>query len=348
MKQNIIQTKKYLAAIAVLLICCVFSSCEKDEYELVKYYKLTPGPIITGDAVVFKFAIASNDESSLNTWEITSSFAGQTGTVVDDKVYWTTRDGVDHDMVMLSGITASGNKISGSVVDGVTWGVGNDPGYSSKAVTITYNYVVPAEAKGKIIKFDVRYTTRQGSVQSYSTVEYDVSNLDMVETVVLADPADGTGSRYFSVTDMTSYTLAEVEAQNKSAVIDFVYRYNNVAMTSPGGTDVTLNHSISAPTHTFFLDANYVPANWTKNASLIEKRKWNDMHLKQATPSEYVTDKALMTTSLSANSTAVYGLAANFGFVIQTADGNYRAFVYVRAVNNGDRTMTIGVKRLAI
>ena len=348
MKQNIIQTRKYLAAIAVLLICCVFSSCEKDEYELVKYYQLTPGPIITGDAVVFKFAIASNDESSLNTWEITASYAGQAGTVVDDKVYWTTRDGVTHDMVMLSGITSSGNKISGSVIDGVEWGVGNDPGYSSKAVTITYTYIVPAEAKGNKLKFDVRYTTRQGSVQSYSTAEYDVSTLDMVKTVVLADPADGTGSRYFSVADMTSYTLAEVEAQNKSAAIDFVYRYNNVAMVSSGGTSVTLNHSVSTPSHNFFLDANYGPANWTKNASLIEKRKWNDMHLKQAPPSEYVTDKDLKTVTMTGNSTAVYGLAANFGFVVETADGNYRAFVYVRAVNNGGRTMTIGVKRLEI
>jgi hypothetical protein len=348
MKQNMIQTKKYLAAIAVMLICCVISSCEKEEYELIKYYKLTEGPIIVGEPVVFKFAIASNNESSLNTWEITASYAGQEGTFIDDKVYNTTRDGVTHNMVMLSEIAVSGKKISGLVVDGVEWAVGNIPGYSSKAVTLTYTYVPSAEARGKKLQFDVRYTTKQGSVQSYSTIGYDVSNMDMAKTIVLADPADGTGKRYFSISEMKSYTLAEVEAQNKSAVIDFVYRYNPSAMTSSGGTNVTLNHAISSPSHSFYLDANYVPANWTKNASPVEIRKWEDMQLKLSQPSVFVTDKELESITFTKNSFGVYALTVGFGVVVQTADGNYNAFVYVRAVNNAARTMTIGVKRLAI
>jgi hypothetical protein len=111
---------------------------------------------------------------------------------------------------------------------------------------------------------------------------------------------------------------------------------------------VRLNHSFIAPAHPLFLNAGYVPVGWTKNNTCIEVRKWDDMQLKGAAPNNYVTDRDIQNAELKGVSSAEYNLAADFGMLIQTADGIYRAYVYVKSVNNGNRSVTIGIKRLKI
>lgn len=339
----------FLTAMLLLMMSFTFYSCEKDEeYEKVQYLKKTYGPVIVGQQVDFSFAIASGDGSSLKDFEITASYPGQTGTTADTKCYWTLLNGVTYNKEMLSGITTSGNVTSGSVIDGIEWVTGSVSGYSSKAVTIRYSYITPEEARGKKLKFDVSYTTVGGEAKSYSTIEYPVEKMDMVKDVVLTDPAGNTGRNYYSISELKAYTLAEVEAQNKSGVIDFVYRYTSSSSTipTPGGGTITLGTCISAPNHPVYMNTNYIPAAWSKNATLIEYRKWDDMQLKGNTPNSYVTDLDLQNTSLNGNTFGEYGIKKDYSLVIQTADGKYRAFVYFKTV--GTATVTIGIKRLQI
>lgn len=346
MKQYIILITKYRTALLLLLISFSFYSCEKsNDYELAKYLKKTYGPIIVGHTVDFSFAIASSDGSSLKDFEITATYAGQTGTIADTKCYWTLTDGVTYSKEMLTGVTTASKVTSGSVIDGISWEMGSTSGYSSQAVTIRYSYITPEEARGKTLQFNIRYTTLKGSEQSYSTIEYNVEKMDMVKDIILTDLTGNTGRNYYSLSELKAYTKAEVESQNKSAVIDFVFRYTTSAITTPGGSSITLNTCISSPSNSVYLNTNYIPSTWTKNATLIESCKWDDMQLKGNTPNSYVTDLDLENSSLNGKTFGEYGLLKDFSLLMQTADGKYRAFVYLKSVG---ATTVIGVKRLQI
>lgn len=347
MKKKINISKNLLAVLVLLLVVCISSSCEKSEdYELVKYLKKTYGPLIVTQQVDFAFAIASEDGSSLKNFEISASFPGQTGTTADTKCYWSLLDGKTYSKDMLSGIGTNGKVTSGSIIEGIVWEMGKVSGYSSEAVTIRYSYVIPEEARGKSLKFDIKYTTAKGTQYAYTTSSYTVENMDMVTDVVLADPAGNIGKRYFSVSEMKAYTLAEVNAQNKSGFIDFVYRYNSATITTPGNLALKLNSCISAPSQSVYLSSDYVPAGWTKNTTKIETRKWDDMQLKGNTPNNYVTDLDLEDAVLAGNTFGEYDLKKDFGLLMQSSDGKYRAFVYLKSV--GTATVTIGVKRLLV
>lgn len=338
---------KYLAALGLLMISFTFFSCEKsNDYELITYLDKSYGPNIVGQQVDFSFAIASNDESSLKNFEISASIAGQTGTTADTKCYWTLLNGVTYNKEMLSGISTVGKVTSGSVIDGIIWETGSASGYSSKAVTIRYSYIVPEEARGKNLQFNVKFTTVKGSEQSFSTITYNVEKMDMVKDIVLTDLTANTGKNYFSISELKAYTKTEVETLNKSAVIDFIYRYSTAPIVTPGGTSVTLNTCIAAPSNLVYLNSSYVPATWSKNATLIESRKWDDMQLKGNTPNSYITDLDLKSTSFNGKTFGEYNLKKDFSVVIKTADGKYLAFIYLKSVGTG--TITIGVKRLAI
>ena len=338
---------KFLAALGLLILSFTFFSCEKsNDYELITYLDKSYGPIIVGQQVDFSFAIASNDDSSLKNFEISASIAGQAGTTVDTKCYWTLLDGVTYNKVMLSGISTVGKVTAGSVIDGIIWETGSASGYSSKAVTIRYSYIVPEEARGKNLQFNVRYTTVKGSEQSFSTITYNVEKMDMVKDIVLTDLASNTGKNYFSISELKAYTKAEVESLNKSAAIDFVYRYATTPIVTPGGNSITLNTCISAASNLIYLNNNYVPASWTKNATLIEARKWDDMQLKGNTPNSYITDLDIKSTSFNGKTFGEFNLKKDFSVVAKTADGKYCAFIYLKSVSAG--TITIGVKRLAI
>jgi hypothetical protein len=342
---------KILLIVMIYASLCILISCEKesDIKPLINYIKRSNGPIIVGEAVQFAFSIASTDDTSLKGFEVQATFPGKPGTTVDTKSYWTLSNGSTHSMDLVNNITTTGKITSGSIIDEVEWypGAGSASGYSSKAVTFRYTYIVPEEARGKKLQFDVTYTTKGGMERRYSTIEYGVENMDILKDVVLTDPANGTGKRYFSISEMKSYTFEEVESLNKSAVIDFVYRFNNSSnISTPGGNSIRLNTCITAPSHNVYLNSSYVPTNWTKNSTLIERRKWDDMQLKGNSPNNYVTDLDIQKASFAGNTIGEYNLARDFNLIMQTANGQYRAFVYLKTVGNG--TLTIGIKRLKL
>ncbi len=335
--------KKYILFFVpvMFLVTGIFTSCEDEEYERIQYLKKTLGPMIVGETYDFAFSVATDDNSVLKDVEIEASFPGFTGTTLDTKCYWTDPDGKDFSVEMLQNVSTN-NKVTRATVSGNY--TEYEGGYTSSAITVRYSYVIPEEARGNRLKFMVRYTTQNGSRREYSTEEYDVSKMDMVRDVTLTDPAGQSGIRYFSIADMKAYTLNE--AGSKSSSIDFVYRYNPNNITSPGGSSVKLNHAFIAPVNTVLLNSDDIPDGWTRNNTCIEIRKWDDMQLKGAVPNNYVTDLDLENAELRGVSTAEYNLTANYGLLMQTSDGVYRAYVYVKSVNNSNRSVVIGVKRI--
>jgi hypothetical protein len=319
------------------------TSCEKDEYEQIQYIRKTLGPFIVGESYEFAFSVASKDGSVLKDLEIEATYAGASGTMLDTKCYWTDSDGKDGNQEMLQTVSTNGNLTRASVIENYTEYEG---GYTSYAVTVRYIYKVPEEARGNKVRFTVRYSSQNGSHLEYSTMEYEVGEVDMVRSVTLTDPAGHGGARYFSIADLRAYTLDEVNSLSKSASIDFVYRYNSDNITTPGGSSVKLNHAIISPAYGTYLDSGYMPAQWTKNNTWIEKRKWDDMQLRGAVPNNYVTDLDIRGSEMNGNTFAEYGLAGDFGLLVQTADASYRAYVYIKSVNNNNRSITLGIKRL--
>lgn len=330
---------------SILIFPGLFTSCDKDEYEQIQYIRKTLGPFIAGESYDFAFSMASKDGSVLKDVEIEATYAGASGTTLDTKCYWTDSDGKNGDREMLQNVSADGKSTRASVIGSYTE---YDGGYTSYAITVRYTYMVPEEARGGKVRFTVKYTTQNGSSGQYSTDEYEVSRVDMIRSITLTDPDGHSGTRYFSIADMKAYTLDEVNASSISASVDFVYRYNSGNITTPGGSSVKLNHAIIAPGYATYLDSEYIPASWTKNNTWIEKRKWDDMQLKGAVPNNYVTDLDIRQSDMKGITFAEYGLAADFGVLVQTADGAYRAYVYVKSVNNTSRSVTLGIKRLAM
>jgi archaellum component FlaF (FlaF/FlaG flagellin family) len=339
MKNN--KTKYLVLIVSAMMSVGLLTSCEEEEYERIQYIKKTLGPFIVGQSYDFAFSIASGDNSVLKDVEIEASYPGASGTNLDKECYWTDPSGKDFNEEMLQNISMDGKTIRASVSGNKTEYRG---GYNSYAITLRYKYVVPEDARGKIIRFIVRYTTQNGAQQEYSTENYEVNNMDLALNIILTDPENNSGVRYFSISDLRAYTMEE--AASKSASVDFVYRYNSSDIVTSGGSRVRLNHSFIAPAHPLFLNTDYVPANWTKNNTCIEVRKWDDMQLRGAVPNNYVTDRDIRDAEMKGVSTAEYNLAANFGMLIQTADGAYRAYVYVKSVNNANRSVTLGIKSL--
>jgi len=327
----------------------VLASCEQfDVVEPIQYIKKTYGPVIVGERYDFAFTVASKDGSVLRDMAIEATYAGASGTALDSKCYWTVPtgaqgEGQERSVEMLSNVTANGSVINANIRGDLTV---FDGGYTSYAITVRYSYVVPAEARGKNVRFTVKWTTQKGTSKEYSTETYDVSNMDIKKDIVLTDADNSTSIRYFSIANMEAYTQDEVNALSNSASIDFVYRYNPDNITTPGGSSVRLNNAIIAPSNNIYLNIEYVPASWTKNDTWIEIRKWDDMQLKGAVPNNYITDMDILTADIRGINHAEYNLANDFGTVMQTADGVYRAYVYVKRVNNPTGSMTIGVKRL--
>lgn len=342
MKNNM-NHMKHWAAILLLLICGIsLASCEKeDDYELAKYLKKTYGPMVVGEKYDFSFSMASTDGTSLKDVKIEATYPGSEGTKLDTYCYWTLLDGKDYKKEMITGVSTNGNTTTAQVIDGIEWEKGNASGYSSQAITLRYSYVIPEEARGQNVQFRVTFTNKNGSVNSYSTLNYQVENMDIKKDVVLSD------GDCFSLAEMKVYKRADVVAQNKSAAIDFVYRYTASSITTPGGNSLKLNHCIAAPAHPVYMNTSYVPADWTKNATLIESRKWDDAQLKGNTPNNYVTDLDIRSNAPNGQSFGAYDLKNDFGLLIQSVDGTYRAYLYVKKTDNAGK-ITIGIKRLKI
>src|SRR5690606_26480442 len=145
---------------------------------------------------------------------------------------------------------------------------------------------------------------------------------------------------YFSISDMRAYNAAEAAANAEK--IDLAYLFRAL-------DGVNFNHALVAPAaDSQFLPGVTLPAGVNQATKIRGTWQLYDRHLSRLQFGEYVDDLDLEKLDLSGAGNYALNLRAESGAWVETADGNYRAFIFVNAVNNAERSMRISIKRLQI
>ncbi|MDR1370555.1 MAG: DUF4466 family protein [Dysgonamonadaceae bacterium] len=344
---------KYLLLLSIPVGLFVSCSDDDDNSGMKNdFIKKTTSPAIVGESIEFAYAMGATN-GRLNTAEATASIAGGAGTGFGLFSYFTARGnltvndvryiaGDDVPLKTVKEATTNGAVSTATMMEQVDANYINPTvafGTSQTdlvAATIRYYYVVPEEARGKefSVKFSSKSTT--GEIATYQTPGYKVSKMDMKRSIQMT----GDNVCYFSIADMRAYTKAEVESQNISAKIDFVYLYQ----AKLGAYDYGSAFVSPATDPMYIAIADIIPGNWTKNNTQMEKRvDVKDAQLKGSMPNVYIDDIDFETLDLSAAVNYIIGFSADHGAFMETADGKYAAYIYVNSVSNG--TMTVSIKR---
>lgn len=341
---------KYVLLSALALACF---SCSDDEASGIKndMIKKTTAPAIAGEKIEFAYAVGTT-EGRLSKAEALASIPGAAGTDFERYSWFTARqditvNGVNYrggDEVPLQTVkdaSTSGATSVANLMEQVDTHYLNPTvpvGTSQSdliAATLRYNYVVPAEAKGKSFHITFTATSSTGAEVTYRTPDYTVSMMDMKRLIELENGA----ACCFSIEDMAAYTTAE--AAGMSGKIDFVYNYQ--AKTT-GGFDY--GHSFVSPATDpkYIVLSGIIPSGASNNTPMEQRAQVHDAQLKGANPATYVDDIDFETLDLSRATDYVLNLKKDDGVFMKTADGKYAAFVYVNSIDNGGK-MTISIKR---
>lgn len=315
-----------------------FTSCKEKEYEVPTpksdlqndVIKRSLGPAVVGTDIEFAYAMALlPEQGKLSSATVTASIAGASQTYMDNKFYSTNNSGVEVGTVVGTPSVNSDNTTT------VTYNA------DISAATLRYFYRVPEEARGKSVTFTFSAKATNGQTVSYTMGPYPVRRMDIKKALVLTDP----NACYLSVADMAVYDAA-FAAANPSK-IDLVYLYRTP-------TGVTFNHSLVAPT----ASAEYrpgitLPAGLTNKTKLIKAWDIRDAQLVIGTAvatSVFVDDIDLEQRNFADAPDFAINTRAESGVWVETADGKYRAYIYINGVVNttASKQMTIGIKRLTI
>lgn len=323
---------RYMNHAVCLLVCALlFSACKEDEYALPvpksglqnDVIKRTLGPNVVGGEIEFAYAMAlPADEGKLSSARVEASVPGATGTWLENNAYHT--DGSGDDIPTLMGEPAL---TSGSVSE-LTFTA------DTMASTLRYYYVIPEEARGKEVSFTFSATASNGKTVDYKMGPYKISSMDLV----LDQKAVNGAACFISIEDMAVYD-ATFAAANPGK-IDLVYLYRNI----PGKT---FSHALVSPA----ADAQYLPgitlpAGVTRSTAIRKVWGLRDQHLARLQYGVFIDDVDFQKLDLSTAPNYAINMKAESGAWVETADGQYRAYIYVNSVNNGAASATLSMKRL--
>lgn len=292
--------------------------------------KKTTGPAVVGDRIEFAYAIGTT-EGDLRNVRAEASIPGATGTGFSRFSWYTNRStGVDQPVQTAADTVTNGAVSTANIIDQST----------NKAITLRYYYYPTEEAKGKDVSFRFSGTSSTGKEVSFQSPAYRVSAMDMKRSIALVDGAKA----YVSIADMAVYTKAEVEQNNLANKIDFVYVYRATLGTYAFG------HALVSPSNADYLKDVTLPTGLAKPRTAIDKRvDVKDAQLRGTAGFDvYIDDIDLQQTTFPNAADYAYGLTADQGAFVKTADGAYAAYVYVNSVNNTAKSMTVSIKRLKL
>jgi len=88
-----------------------------------------------------------------------------------------------------------------------------------------------------------------------------------------------------------------------------------------------------------------LPTGLTNSTKMSKTWALNDQNLARLQYGVYIDDVDFTAVDFTNAPNYVINLKAQAGAWIETADGKYRAYIYVNAVNNTAPSMTISIKR---
>lgn len=321
---------KYFGLILLMVVVIFFSSCEKNEYAIPlpktglnnDCIKRSLGPNILGMNIEFTYAMAlPKATGKIVSAQVEATIAGAIGTYLENKSYYTNGSGVD------IGIVVGNPSVTTSTKTEVTFSK------DTCASTLRYFYYIPEEARGKSVSFTFSSKSSNGESVSYTMGPYVVSKMDMKLDLVLND------NNYLSIADMAVYNAATAVANADK--IDLVYLYRAI-------TGITFLHALVSPANSEYLPGVTLPAGVTKSTKVSKAWAVRDFNLARLQYGVYIDDVDFDVIDLKDAPNYAINTKAEAGVWVETADGKYRAYVYVNKVDNTAKTMTVSIKRLQV
>lgn len=321
--------RKYFIIPILLLLFLSVNSCKKDTVTTIlkdDCIKRTLGPNLVGSQIEFAYAMALPPAAGkIISASVMSSIAGSTGTFMENRSFYTNSSGVD------VGITVGNASVTTDNKTEVLFSK------DTCAATLRFYYVIPEAARGQKVSFTFSATASNGETVSYPMGPYNISNMDMKLSIVASD----NNNMYISIADMAVYNAAT--AATIPAKIDLVYLYRVI-------TGVTFAHAMASPaTNPEYLPGVVLPAGLTNSTKFLKVWNLNDHNLAPTLAyGVYVDDIDFQKIDLAGQPDYGLNMKAQAGAWVETADGKYRAYIYINAVDNTAKTMTFGIKRLTM
>jgi hypothetical protein len=159
---------------------------------------------------------------------------------------------------------------------------------------------------------------------------YNISKMDIKRNIRVSNNND---SSYISIEDMAVYNRNTVAAN--AGKIDLVYLYR--------ATPASFMHALVSPA----ADAQYLPgitlpAGVNRSTKMRKVFNLQDYNLARINVGIFVDDKDFQEIVLSDAPNYALGLRAEAGTWVETADGKYRAYIFLNSVNaNGSATISM-------
>jgi len=328
------QRKYFLNITFLLSLLLLLNACEEEEYAVPAakttfqndVIKRSLGPNLVGQNIEFAYAMAlPADKGKIVSAQVEASIPGATGTYLENNSYYTNGSGID------VGIPIGGASVTESKITRV------DFTRDTMAATLRYYYKVPEEARGQKVSFTFSANSSTGETVTYTMGPYDVTKMDMKLDMTVTD---GTAN-FISIADMAVYNATDAAA--KPDKIDLVYLYRSIP-------NITFAHALVAPTASAeYLRDVVLPAGLTRNTKI--QKAWNlrDAHLEKSRASNvFIDDRDFDELNIAGAPNYAINVKAESGAWVETADGKYRAYIYVNSVNNGGKSARISMKRYTL
>lgn len=323
---------KYISLPALLLFLLV--GCEKKDAYTTPVpkdvlqndaLKRKLGPNIVGDTIDFVYAMAIlPSKGKLTSAEATASIDGATGTYMENRSFSTSTGGVDVP------VTVGTPSVTSKNVTTVTFNK------DTSAAALRYYYVIPEAARGQKVSFTFTAHSSNGETVSYKLGPYTISTMDAKRFIPITD---GT-TFYLSIANMAVYNAADAAAN--AAKVDAVYLYRNL-------TTSAFNHALVSPgADAQYLPGVTLPAGVNNSTKMLKVFSLQDFNLAYGQNGIYIDDLDFQQIDLSNVPNYAINLKNEAGVWMETADGKYRAYVYINSVDNAGKKMTIGIKRYTV
>jgi hypothetical protein len=320
----------YTSLLVALLLFIV--GCKKNEYALPTakdvlqndVIKRTLGPNIVGQNIEFAYAMAVlPNKGKIVSAEVEATIAGATGTYLENNSYFTNQSGADVAVPIGQPSITSGTKTTVTFTK------------DTSAATLRYFYIIPSEARGKTVSFKFTAKSSNGETVSYSAGPYTIAKIEMVRNLAVSN----NNLAYISIADMTVYNAAGATAN--PGKIDLVYLFRNF-------TTSAFNHSLVSPAaDTLYLPGVTLPAGVNRSTKMIKVFNLQDYNLAQLQYGIYIDDLDFQKLSFTTAQNFAINLKAEAGVWAETADGKYRAYVYINSVNSNGSAV-ISIKRFEL
>jgi Domain of unknown function (DUF4466) len=316
---------------AVLL---AFTACKKEDYALPtasdklqnQAIKRSLGPNIVGQQIEFAYGIGIlPTKGKLVSCVAEATIAGGPGTFMENRSFYTAQNGADVGVVVGSAsVTAKTTTTVSFTRD-------------TSAATLRYFYVIPEEARGKTVSIKFTATASNGETISTTMGPYTIASMDMKLNLRTSD----NNLMYISIADSAVYNAADAAAHAGS--IDLVYLYRNL-------TTSAFNHALVSPgADPQYLPGVTLPTGVNRVTKLLKTFNLQDHNLAPALQfgNLFIDDIDFQKLDLSTAPNYAINLRQEAGVWAETADGKYRAYIYINAAaTNG--TATISMKRYAL